>query len=64
MSEKTCSRILLNSDRADAKLLLEKARWAAENGGRFEIVNCWEESQWWSKVTIWWPVGQSQENQK
>ena len=56
MSEKTTSRVLLNSDRADAKLLLEKAKWAAEHGGRFEIVNLFEDSNWYTKVTIWWPA--------
>lgn len=56
MSEKTTSRVLLNSDRPDAKLLLEKAKWAAEHGGRFEIDNIYEDSNWYTKVTIWWPT--------
>lgn len=56
MSEKTTSRVLLNSDRADAKLLLEKAKWAAEQGGKFEIINTYEDSNWYTKVTIWWPT--------
>lgn len=55
MSEVTTSRVLLNSERGDAKLLIESAKWAAGNGGRFQIWNCYEDSNWYTKVTIWWP---------
>lgn len=51
----TTSRILLNSDRADAKLVLKWADLAAENGGTFSVTNAWTEGNWHSTVVINWP---------
>lgn len=53
----TVSRLLLNSDRADAKLVLNWANKAAEAGGSFQVVNVWSEGNWMSVVTIHWPEG-------
>lgn len=51
----TISRILLNSTRADAALVLKWAHIAAENGGSFSVKNEWVDSNWYSTITINWP---------
>ena len=53
----TTSRFLLNSDRADAKLVLKWADWAAANGGSFSVHNAYTEGNWYSTVVINWPAG-------
>ena len=55
MSVTTVSRILLNSDRSDARLVLKWADIAAANGESFSVVNAWIDSNWYSTVTINWP---------
>lgn len=53
----TISKILLNSERDDAKLVLKWADQSASNGGSFSVVNSYEAGSWISTVTINWPAG-------
>lgn len=52
----TVSRILLNSEREDAKLVLKWADHSASHGGSFSVVNSYEGGSWISTVTINWPA--------
>lgn len=51
----TVNRLLLNSAREDAKLVLKWADLAASRGGSFSVVNEYSDGNWVSIVTINWP---------
>lgn len=60
----TVSKILLNSERDDAKLVIKWADHCAKNGGSFSVVNTYEVGAWISIVTINWPDGENVEREK
>jgi len=62
----TTSRVLMNSDREDAKLVLKWADRAAANGGSFSVVNSYVSSEgaWMSTFVINWPAAALSEEQQ
>lgn len=62
MTTTTKNRLLLNSDRHDAKMVLKWAEWAAANGGSFEVRNLFTDSNWFSDITIHWPEGKTEKD--
>lgn len=58
----TVSKLLLNSDRPEAKLVHKWADWAAANGGSFSAVNAFEGGHWITTITINWPEGKTEKD--
>lgn len=59
MTTQTTSRVLLNSARDDAKMVLKWADLAAAQGGSFSVVNEYRGDDWYSVIVINWPDGAS-----
>lgn len=55
MTTTTVNRILLNSDREDAKIVRKWADQAAAAGGSFSVKNAYEDGAWYSTIVINWP---------